>query len=144
MAAQCNSKASLAATFRSTVHDTRCTNLTVITTAHLHYNRQNKHNPVITGQLHFTRQINICYAIYEVDHSSRGALPTVARRCVWSRNLVREEVIARYRAAKYKPTMVCSASRKNNIRGWGHSRQKLAYTVFNLVTFKDAIISTVV
>jgi hypothetical protein len=29
------------------------------------------------------------------DHSSRGILPTVARRCVWSRNLVDEETIAR-------------------------------------------------
>jgi hypothetical protein len=29
------------------------------------------------------------------DHSSRGVLPTVARRCVWSRNLVDEEAIAR-------------------------------------------------
>jgi hypothetical protein len=29
------------------------------------------------------------------DHSPRGVLPTVARCCVWSRNLVNEEVIAR-------------------------------------------------
>jgi hypothetical protein len=28
-------------------------------------------------------------------HSSRRVLPTVARRCVWSRNLVNEEAIAR-------------------------------------------------
>jgi len=27
------------------------------------------------------------------DHSSRGVLPTVVRRCVWSRNLVNEEVL---------------------------------------------------
>jgi hypothetical protein len=25
------------------------------------------------------------------DHSSRGVLPTMVRRCVWSRNLVNEE-----------------------------------------------------
>jgi hypothetical protein len=29
------------------------------------------------------------------DHTSRGVLATVARRCVWSRNLVDEEAIAR-------------------------------------------------
>jgi hypothetical protein len=29
------------------------------------------------------------------DHSPRGVLPTVARRCVLSRNLVNEEAIAR-------------------------------------------------
>jgi len=28
------------------------------------------------------------------DHSSRRVLPTVARRCVWSRNLVNEEAMA--------------------------------------------------
>ena len=36
----------------------------------------------------------------------------MARRCVGSRNLVREEAIDRYRAAKYKPTMGCRASGK--------------------------------
>jgi hypothetical protein len=30
--------------------------------------------------------------------SSRGVLPTVARHCVWSRNLENEEAKARYRA----------------------------------------------
>jgi hypothetical protein len=29
------------------------------------------------------------------DHLSRGALPTVVCRCVWSRNLMDEEVMAR-------------------------------------------------
>jgi len=29
------------------------------------------------------------------DHSFRGVLPTVARRCVWSRNLENEEAKAR-------------------------------------------------
>jgi len=28
------------------------------------------------------------------DHSFRGVLPTVVRRCVWSRNLVSEEAKA--------------------------------------------------
>jgi len=31
----------------------------------------------------------------QADHSSRGVLPTVVRRCVWSRNFVNEEATAR-------------------------------------------------
>ena len=31
------------------------------------------------------------------DHSSGGVLPTVVRRCVWSRNLVNEEALAHWR-----------------------------------------------
>jgi hypothetical protein len=31
-------------------------------------------------------------SLLRADHSSRGVLPTVVRRCVWSRNLVNEEV----------------------------------------------------
>jgi hypothetical protein len=34
-------------------------------------------------------------SLRRIDLSSRGVLPTVARRCVWSRNLVDEEAIAR-------------------------------------------------
>ena len=41
--------------------------------------------------------------------SFRGVLPTVACRCVWSSNLVREEAKARWRAVKYTPTMGCVA-----------------------------------
>ena len=41
-----------------------------------------------------------------IDHSSRGVLPTVARRCVWSRNLENEEAKARYRAVKIQPQWV--------------------------------------
>jgi len=33
-------------------------------------------------------------SLRRADHSSRGVLPTVVRRCVWSRNLKNEEAIA--------------------------------------------------
>jgi len=33
-------------------------------------------------------------SLRRADHSSRGVLPTVVRRCVWSRNLVNEEALA--------------------------------------------------
>jgi len=33
-------------------------------------------------------------SLRRADHSSRGVLPTVVRRCVWSRNLVHKEAIA--------------------------------------------------
>ena len=36
------------------------------------------------------------------DHSSRGVLPTVVRRCVWSRNLKNEEAMARVRPQCHK------------------------------------------
>ena len=31
---------------------------------------------------------------WRADHSSRGVVPTVVRRCVWSRNLMNEEALA--------------------------------------------------
>jgi len=46
----------------------------------------------------------VCYECYvlsgrgslrRTDHSSRGVLPNVMRRCVWSRNLKNEEAMAR-------------------------------------------------
>ena len=36
------------------------------------------------------------------DHSSRGVLPTVVRRCVWSRNLVNKEALAHWGAVAPK------------------------------------------
>ena len=39
-----------------------------------------------------------------VDHSSRGVLPTVMRRCVWSRNLKNEEVVAHWGGCRAKET----------------------------------------
>jgi len=41
-------------------------------------------------------------SLREADHSSRGVLPTVVRRCVWSRNLVNEEVLAHWELSRQK------------------------------------------
>jgi hypothetical protein len=38
------------------------------------------------------------------DHSSRGVLPTVVCRCVWSRNLVNEEALAHWGLSLQKQT----------------------------------------
>jgi len=35
-------------------------------------------------------------SLQQADHSSRGILPTVVRRCVRSRNFVNEEVLANW------------------------------------------------
>jgi hypothetical protein len=35
-------------------------------------------------------------SLQRADHSSRGVLPTVLRRCVWSRNFVNEEALAHW------------------------------------------------
>jgi len=34
-------------------------------------------------------------SLRRAEHSSRGVLPTVVRRCVWSRNVKNEEAIIR-------------------------------------------------
>ena len=43
-------------------------------------------------------------------HSSRGVLPTVVRRCVWSRSLVNEEAMAHWGAVVPKTINDCSQS----------------------------------
>jgi hypothetical protein len=53
-------------------------------------------------------------SLRRIDHSSRGVLPTVARRCVWSRNLENEEAKARYRAVKIQPQWVVTRRKTNN------------------------------
>ena len=40
--------------------------------------------------------------LLRADHSSRGVLPTVVRRCVWSRNLVNEEALAHWGLLRQK------------------------------------------
>jgi hypothetical protein len=35
-------------------------------------------------------------SVRRADRSSRGVLPTVARHCVWSRNLMNEEAVAQW------------------------------------------------
>ena len=51
-------------------------------------------------------------SLRRIDHSSRGVLPNVARRCVWSRNLENEEAKARYRAVKIQPQWVVTAGKQ--------------------------------
>ena len=52
-------------------------------------------------------------SLRRIDHSPRGVLPTVARRCVWSRNLENEEAKARYGAVEKTTTMCCNAKKTN-------------------------------
>jgi hypothetical protein len=53
-------------------------------------------------------------SLRRIDHSSRGVLPTVARRFVWTRNLENEEAKARYRAVENTTTMGCNAGKQTN------------------------------
>ena len=41
-------------------------------------------------------------SLRRADHSSRWVLPTVVRRCVWSRNLVNEEALAHWGGCRAK------------------------------------------
>jgi hypothetical protein len=47
-----------------------------------------------------------------LEHSSRGVLLTVARRCVWSRNLKHEKAKARYRAVKIQSQWVVTPGKQ--------------------------------
>jgi hypothetical protein len=51
------------------------------------------------------------------DHSSRGVLPTVARRFMWSRNLENEEAKARYRAVKIQQQWFVTPGKQTNSMG---------------------------
>jgi hypothetical protein len=44
-------------------------------------------------------------SLRRADHSSRGVLPTVMSRCVWSRNLVNEEAMAHWGLSRQKQTL---------------------------------------
>jgi hypothetical protein len=57
-----------------------------------------------------------CFQVEVSDHSSREVLPTVARRCVWSRNLEHEEAKAHYRVVKNTTTMECNVRKTNKKR----------------------------
>jgi len=61
------------------------------------------------------------------DHSSRGVLSTVVRRCVWSRNLENEEAKARYRAMKIHPKCVVT-SRKQQERRYSYYSMSIVLT----------------
>ena len=43
-----------------------------------------------------------CVLSSRADHSSRWVLPTVVRRCVWSRNLVNEKALAHWGLSRQK------------------------------------------
>jgi len=51
-----------------------------------------------------------------IDHSSRGVLRTVACRCVWSRNLEKEEAKARHRAVKIHPQWVVTPGKQTTTK----------------------------
>ena len=45
------------------------------------------------------------------DHSSRGVLPSVVRRCVWSSNLMNEETVAHWE-------LLCQWWKKEKVKTW--------------------------
>jgi hypothetical protein len=53
-------------------------------------------------------------SLRRIDHSSRGVLPTVARRCVWSRIHEHEKTKACYRAVKIQPQWVVTPVKQTN------------------------------
>ena len=81
------------------------------------------HSPAEIVGSNPTRGMDVCLlwvlcvvryrSLWQSDHSSRGILPTVARR-VWSRNLENKEAKARYQAVKNTTKMGCNARKTNN------------------------------
>jgi hypothetical protein len=51
------------------------------------------YNPSLCVKL-YLRKVKPLLSLRRADHSSRGVLPTVACRCVWSRNLDNEEAMS--------------------------------------------------
>jgi len=49
----------------------------------------------------------LSFSLRRADHSSRGVLPTVVRRCVWSRDLVKEEALVNWGLSRPKQTNSC-------------------------------------
>ena len=68
------------------------------------------------------------------DPSSRGFLPTVARRCVWSRNVEKEEAKARYRAVKIQPQCVVTPGKQTKQRSV-HSFWLIGCRIFRELLF---------
>jgi len=69
------------------------------------------------------------------DHPSRGVPPTVVRRCVWSRNLVKDEAMAQWGAIASKKieTKFCTQSNITVHNAQESSLFRLV-TVHNLIT----------
>jgi len=70
-----------------------------------------------------------------INVSSRGVLPTVARRCVWSRNLENEEAEARYRAVKIQPRWVVTPRKQQQRRQQQQQQQQI--NVATLIQYSD-------
>jgi hypothetical protein len=67
---------------------------------------------MLTLYIKYTVLLNTS-SLRRIYHSSRGVLPTVPHRCLWSRNLENEEAKARYRAVENTITMGCNVRETN-------------------------------
>ena len=84
-------------------------------------------------------------SLQRTGHSSRGVLPTVARR-VWSRNLEHEEAKAHYRAVKIQPQWVVTPGKQTNkqtncpLDTWQetkHQQNRFTITHISQILLKD-------
>ena len=79
-------------------------------------------------------------SLWRAYHSSRGVLPNVVRRCVWSSNLVNEEAIAR---------VGLQCHRKNNIKAekiWKYFPRTyvpFAYNLHEVTLLQNALCSLI-
>jgi hypothetical protein len=72
----------------------------------------------------------IQWSLRWIDHSSRGDLLTVARRCVWWRNLKHDEAKAFYRAVKIQSKWVVTPRKQTNkTYPMNDKKLKVCYTI---------------
>jgi len=80
-------------------------------------------------------------SLRRIEHSSRGVLPTVVHRCVWSRNLSNEEAKAHYWAVTIQPHWVVTPGKQKKTKGCiliGVFLTSLHCTLTKLQFFKPA------
>jgi len=59
-------------------------------------------------------------SLRRADHSPRGVLLTVVRRCVWSRNLVNEEALAQWGLSRQNQTVLFATQLCDSVQNISH------------------------
>jgi hypothetical protein len=89
-----------------------------------------------TGKQEYQSLVNVVCCLCRTDRSFRELLPTVVRRCVWSRNLINEEDMARVLPQTHvKRTLPCF----DNICS-SHGDYILCHIISDDILCKDAFI----
>ena len=79
--------------------------------------------------LNYEPSMNFSVSVRRADYSSRGVLPTVVRRCVWSRDLVNDEALAHWGQLRHKKKpLVCLAISTQPRPDWANTLVLVQHT----------------